>query len=427
VIRRAIAVVVEALRLSLRCFVVYVFVRSEHERSLRRAEAFADALDRLGGAFQKGGQFLSTRPDLLGAESRRALSRLCDRAVPLSERAAEHALAAALSAAQRSEIAHVDLQAFACGSVSQVHLARLRDGRLIALKLLRPDARRRFEADLALGRKGAAVLARLPQLGSVPVLAAFGQFSASLAGHLDLRLEASRQRSCRQHLAADRAVIVPALVDELCSERVIAMEYVAGAKRVDDPGLEPALRRAGLRGGLRVLYRMIFELGLVHCDFHPGNLLVAPAGRLVVLDFGYVAAVPPSARRQFTQFFLAIALDDAELATRVIVETANGRPPARTDGLERELAALLRSVHGLGPGEFQITGLVHRLFEIQRRQGIPGTPAFAMMILALVSYEGLLKLFEPTLDFQREAIPYLLGRAAAMRPEPAFSPSGPGP
>jgi len=157
-----------------------------------------------------------------------------------------------------------------------------------------------------------------------------------------------------------------------------------------------------------VLYRMIFEPGIVHCDFHPGNLLATASGDLVVLDFGYVATVPDETRRRFREFFLAIALADAELAARVIVETAEAGAPPDPAALEDDLHELLQRVHGASAAEFQVAGLVAGLFEIQRSHGIRGTPAFTTTILALVSYEGLLKLFEPSLDFQREAMPYVL-------------------
>lgn len=405
----------ETLRLVLRVGLAGLTARNDRERAARNGEAVADALERLGGSFQKCGQFLASRPDLLGEETRRALGRLCDRAEPLPEADARRALTAALSPAQRRQISYFDPLPIACGSVAQVHLVTLRDGRVIALKLLRPETRRRFQADLALARAGATVLGRLRRFRSVPVLAAFAQLSESLTAHLDLRLEAGYHRLFRERLSGDR-VIVPELAEDLCGERVLAMEYVSGAARVDDPSLQPGTRRAALRVGLHVLYRMIFELGVVHCDFHPGNLLVTPSGELVVLDFGYVATASGETQRQFRDFFLAIALEDAELAARVIVETADDGAPADPGGLERDLRRLLQDVHGLSAGEFQVAGLVLRLFEIQRSHGILATPAFTMMILALVSYEGLLKLFEPSLDFQREAMPHLVGSLELRSP-----------
>ena len=407
-IARAVRVGAEALRLLARVSLARIVVRDERERAARVGAELAASLERLGGAFHKGGQFLSTRPDLLGEELRRPLGRLCDRAEPPSPRVTEGALAAALTAAPRAEIAAVEPRPVACGSVAQVHLATLRDGRTVALKLLRPDAGRRFRADLALGRAGASLLARVPRLRSVPVRAGFDQLSASLAAHLDLPLEARRQRLLRERLRDEDGVVVPELEEDLCGERVLAMEYVPGAVRVDDPRLAPEARRRALRTGLRVLYRMIFELGIVHCDFHPGNLLATVSGELVVLDFGYVATVPDETRRRFREFFLAIALADDELAARVIVETAEAGAPPDPAALEDDLRELLQRVHGASAAEFQVAGLVARLFEIQRRHGIRGTPAFTTSILALVSYEGLLKLFEPSLDFQREAMPYVL-------------------
>jgi ubiquinone biosynthesis protein len=208
---------------------------------------------------------------------------------------------------------------------------------------------------------------------------------------------------------------VPYVLPELTSEGAIAMEYIADTLPIDDPELDPLVRARALRVGLRALYEMIFIQGFLHCDYHAGNLRVTSTGQLVLLDCGYVATLTSEARGLFGDFFLAIALNDAQLATRVTLALADTKAPCEVASLERELAGLIDAVHGIAPRDFQITEFVLSLFEIQHRHHLQPSADFTMAIMALLSYEGLLKTYVPELDFQREAMPYLVRAADEKR------------
>jgi ubiquinone biosynthesis protein len=376
----------------------------------------ARRLDALGGAYLKVGQVLSTRADLLSEGDRAALARLCDRTTPAPDDALD-ALRSA-SATIGELLVDVDARPLAAGSVAHVYRARRRDtGAPVAVKVLRPDARARFAADLAVIRGAARIAAHLPALRAIPVIDASRLLTDAVAAHLDLRVEAQRHRCFADASEAWSGVVVPRLHLELCGPRAIVMDLVEGARRIDDPALDPDTRRRAARAAVRALFAMLFGESHVHCDLHPGNLLVTRTGQLALIDFGYAVETSARDQRAFAELFLALALNDPEGVAEVIIRTAHRLPDGidRT-ALARDLAQPVGVASGSTAEAFSVARFVATLFAVQRRHRIAASSGFAMGILALVTIEGLLKQLTPTLDFQREAMPFVLARVGRALP-----------
>jgi predicted unusual protein kinase regulating ubiquinone biosynthesis (AarF/ABC1/UbiB family) len=101
------------------------------------------------------------------------------------------------------------------------------------------------------------------------------------------------------------------------AERVICMEFCDGLRRVTDPRVDDDQAQGAVLTGVRALYRMLFCDGLVHCDLHPGNMLVSPGGYCVILDAGLITEVEDRSRYLFARFVRAICSADATTASRV--------------------------------------------------------------------------------------------------------------
>jgi ubiquinone biosynthesis protein len=154
---------------------------------------------------------------------------------------------------------------------------------------------------------------------------------------------------------------------------------------------------------------MIFVDGLVHCDMHEGNLRFLPDGRAALIDFGFMAEMRAEDRVQFTRFFHALATRDARRCAGIVLGTAIHTPPGLDHGaFESAVARVIERASGASAGAFDVAGFVLDLFDVQRRHGVHGTPAFMMAIVSLLVLEGVTKEVDPALDFQREAYPYLL-------------------
>jgi ubiquinone biosynthesis protein len=374
----------------------------------------AELFEALGPSYVKLGQLLGTRRDLLSDDATYHLARLQDQLPPGPFHVVPRLFREELRTRLEAVFEELDPAPVASASIATVYRGRLRDGRAVAVKVRRPDVARRMEADLRLLRLGARLAARLPPLRAVPLQAAVDDLCACLERQLDFRAEAAASRRLRAALAAEPGLVVPALVDELCSASILTMEFVEGFRR--HPARSGQDRRAALRSAVRALYRMIFEEGCIHCDMHRGNLALLEGGRAALLDFGFVAETAPYARAKFAEFFLALATGDGARCARITREMAVSVPPGLAYGaFEAEIAALVERVSRVPASEFRVAGFVGRLFDIQARYGLRGTSAFVMPILALLVLEGTVKDEDPDLDFQREARPFVVPAAAVAR------------
>lgn len=364
-------------------------------------------LEQLGGAFPKIGQILSTRADLISEDLRVALSKLQDEVAPLPEVTTRKLLIASGIA---TSLELVDFTPVASATIAQVHKAKRRDtAQEVALKLIRPGVREKLIADCRIIRFFGRFIARLPSMSSIPVNEALADASKMLIQQTDFEHEKKNHQRLHALFSDGQSVIVPKLHEELCTADVLVMDFIPDMKKLSYPTLSDSKAREALTIGMRALYRMIFEEGFIHCDMHPGNVLVASDGRVVILDAGFMVALTEETRRSFAEFFLAIAFRDGSTAARIVRETAI-RLPASLDvpAFDQDITDLIQRVGGLRARDFQVAGFVGELFAIMRKHCIYGTSQFTLIILSLLVYEGVTKQRHPDLDFQQEAIPYLM-------------------
>ncbi len=398
------------------------FARRGRTRSRIIGRTLVELFTALGPTYIKLGQILSTRRDLFSEPVIRELERLQDRLPPIPFSVIPALFREEFGAELGDIFSEFEPHPIASASVASVYRGRLHDGRIVAVKVRRPGIESHFKVDLRLLRSLAGLLGHLPPLRYVPLRLAIDEFGACLERQHDFRLEAAANRRLRSAFVWEPRVLVPALVEELCSSSVLTMDFVEGlhgSRRRDDSA------REAITAALRALYQMIFVEGFVHCDLHQGNLHLLPGGRAVLIDFGFMAELARPERLKFAEFFYSMATNDGVRCAQIIKETAIFLPPDLAyEPFEKDIVALVGSVSGAKASEFQVAKFVIQLFDIQRRYRIIGATAFTMSIVSLLSFEGIANDVYPDLDFQREVIPFII--RASIRGtggEPSFVPS----
>lgn len=368
-------------------------------------QGLADACGRLGGAFTKIGQILSTRADLFPPAALEALAVLQDRVPP-----APYSSVRPIILGCRYPLEAVHETPIASGSIAQVHLAV--DGRTkrkVILKVKRPGITEQMLADVASFAFFAQLASKVPLFSHLPLAASAGQICKTLLAQTDFLAECVRQQEFANAFRDIENVRVANVIPEACDENLIVMEYLDGFVPLTSHPADHA-RVTACTTGLRALFRMLFEVGLIHGDMHGGNVLANGDGSQVgLLDFGYAIEISSQTRRHFANFFLAIARANGGKAAAVLRETALRLPePFDPDAFEADVRRLVEDSAGKRADQFQVTRFGVELFRIQRRHGVFGSADFTLPILALLAYEGLVKTVAPRLDFQKEAVPYIL-------------------
>ncbi|MGO9265404.1 MAG: ABC1 kinase family protein [Candidatus Binataceae bacterium] len=275
-------------------------------QDLRAARALFRTSIRLEGLLIKAGQFIATRADILPAEWVDTLSGLHDRVPPrpfaLIRATVERELGRPLTAT----FAEFKPEPLAAASLAQVHEARTHDGRRCAVKVQYPGIEGIVRTDLRNLMLTLRVLARLEPDFDFQVIAR--EILKYIPMELDFVNEARNCETVRRNFAARPDVVVPRVYHELSSRRVLTMELVEGVKVTDLAALAAAGidKHAIAQKLIEIFTQMILRDGFFHADPHPGNLLVQPGPRIVLLDFGLAKDFPPAFRDAMVRLTFAI-------------------------------------------------------------------------------------------------------------------------
>lgn len=415
-------VVLHAMRFS--AHGAYLLVRRRREQcGPLFGESMAQLCEALGPTFIKAGQILSSRPDLLPASVVTPLVRLQDRIAPFDGTRIPRIIETAFGRPLNELFDSFDLTPVASASIAQVHRARLKDGRDVAVKIRRPGVSRRVENDLRLFAFMAKVLSALPGMSTVPLTELVSDIGIPIRQQLDLHLEAINNRLFRQHFAAIEHIKMPALVEHLCVENVLTMEYLDGMQRVDAAKFTAQERKTAALAGLRALYKMIFTDGFIHADMHPGNVFIREWGEFVILDMGLVARLDDADQRDFVDFFFGLVNNQGRECARIVYENATYR--ARNcdrEAFEAAMVELIGRHSALKSHEFEVAHFVYQLIETQRRFKIRGSTKFMMTILSMVVFDGICKQLYPECEFQQEARGFLISARYRRKPTGKNSP-----
>ena len=287
----------------------------QHQRGAARVLETAASL---GGALIKACQFASTRPDLLPPTYIRALAQLQDRlpSRPWSEM--EGLITRELGRSPQDVFAEIEREPVAAASIAQVHRARLHDGRQVAVKIQYPDITSLVATDMAVMEKAVAAIARLaPAIQLQPI---FDYLKETLPMELDFKHEAAAMTDLRTAFGHRNDVLISTPILELSTEHLLVMDFIDGIKITD----REALVNAGISPHavaqlLNDLYAdQMLHLGILHGDPHPGNLLVQPGPRLVLLDHGLTVPLTPSLVDSLRRMVQSLTTGDFDELTKAL-------------------------------------------------------------------------------------------------------------
>jgi len=386
-----------------------VALRGRDDATARAAgRALVGFCTRLGATFIKIGQLASTRADLLPRRLVDELTALQDRVPAFAFNAVRQTIEADFGLPLEALFARFEVEPVAAASVAQVHRAALRDGGdVVAVKVRRPDIIGKVRLDrailLALARAGERLV---PSLRLVSLEMAVRAFCDAVEEQLHFTQEAANNARFTANFAADPDVEFPRLYPAACSDAVLTMAFVDGVREAELEAHAIDVRRV-VEAGMRCVCRMIFSHGFVHADLHAGNLRFFAPHRVVLLDLGLVGRLDDEDRVRTAQTLFAFASGDGRTVARLFYDNAPYVGTKDYDAYEREVVALVESLHRRGLGSVQVTVEIGRIFDVLRRHKIHARSHMTMVNLALMAAEGLGKRLAPDLSLTDEALPYL--------------------
>jgi ubiquinone biosynthesis protein len=335
---------------------------SERGRHLR------ELLDELGPTFVKFGQLLSTRPDVVPPDIILELQRLQDSVTPFPYADVERVVEEDLGLSIERLFVEFDPVPVAAASIGQVHRAILPNGRVVAVKVQRPEAPRQIEADLALLYQAARLAKeRVRALDFVDVRQVVDEFARSIRHELDYRLEGHNAEQFRRQFAGHPHVLIPRVFWSYTRARVLTLEYLEGTK------LSELDRNAYTADELRKLaylitetwMTMIFRNGFFHGDPHPANVFVMDHHEQIgLVDFGQVGKLTEDDMSKLTRLFIDAAQERVDGLPRRLAELGVRYPKEREDQFAAELRELYYRYYGATLAEIDPLQVIREAFEL---------------------------------------------------------------
>ena len=379
-------------------------------RGAKEGPRLSRALTRLGPAYLKLGQFLATRPDVVGVTLARDLENLQDRLPPFSQEEAEAAVAASLGCPIKDTFVSFS-SPVAAASIAQVHRGEvLREGvrQPVAVKVLRPNVAARFQRDLSdfffVARKAEAFSAEARRLRLVEVI---NTLSRSVAMEMDLRLEAAAASEMAENTRDDPDFRIPEVDWNRTTHNVLTMEWVDGIALNDHARLReakvdlPDLGRKVIQSFLRHALRD----GFFHADMHPGNLFLDDAGRLVAVDFGIMGRLGLGERRVLAEILLGFITRDYRRVAEVHFEAGYVPSHHSVENFAQAVRAIGEPIHNRTAEEISMAKLLTLLLEVTGLFDMRTRPELILLQKTMVVVEGVARAFDPKLDMWKTADP----------------------
>ncbi len=293
-------------------------------------EDLARDLERMGPTFIKLGQILSSRADLLPEPYLKALARLQDNVEPFPFEVVEKLVQTELGVRMSKAFSEFDPKPIAAASLGQVHRAKLRDGREVAVKVQRPDIRKQISEDLQVLEEIAGFADEHTDIGRRHrFLEILEEFRRTIVEELDYTREASNLVAVGKNLREFPHIVVTQPVMDYTTRAVLTMDFLSGQKIT---AMSPVTRLDYDGGALadelfRAYLKQILVDGIFHADPHPGNVFLTEDKKIGLLDLGMVGRITPAMQESLIKLLLAISegrADDAATVAIGISETDEG-------------------------------------------------------------------------------------------------------
>ncbi|KQT88831.1 2-polyprenylphenol 6-hydroxylase [Methylobacterium sp. Leaf466] len=369
------------------------------------------ALTRLGPSYVKVGQFLATRPDIVGMDAARDLEQLQDRVPPFPQDVAERVVVAAFGKPIRELFVSFSAP-IAAASIAQVHKAHVLDAdgtqRAVAVKIMRPGVREGFQRDLDVMRFIARVVHALsPKAERLRPREVVEILARSVMMEMDFRLEAAAMSELADNTKGDPDFRVPRPDWELTGRDVLTSEWIEGIRLNDRAAIVAAGHDPAALGRtvIQSFLRQAIRDGFFHADMHPGNLFVDPDGVLVAVDFGIMGRLGQRERRFLAEILLGFILRDYRRVAQVHFEAGYVPSHHSVDDFAQAIRAIGEPIHQRKADEISMAKVLTLLFDITALFDMRTRTELVMLQKTMVVVEGVARSLDPKLDMWTGAEP----------------------
>ncbi|KGG14499.1 MULTISPECIES: ABC1 kinase family protein [unclassified Prochlorococcus] len=384
----------------------------DEKKTRERAKEFTNLLVKLGPAFIKAGQALSTRPDVVPQLVLEELSQLQDQLPGFDSELALKCIKEDLGKTHEEIYKYFEEEPISAASLGQVHQAILHTGEKVAVKIQRPGLREQITLDLYIVRNIAIWSKKYVWFIKSDLVGLIDELGRRVFEEMDYINEANNAEKFANLHKHNKNITVPKIYKAFTSKRILTMEWIEGVKltkleNINKLGIDP---NKMIEIGVNCSLQQLLEHGFFHADPHPGNILALEDGRLCYLDFGMMSEVSDEARTGLIQAVVHLVNRNFKKLSEDFVELGFLKENINLEPIVPAFEKVFESTLDKGVSTMDFKSVTDDMSGLMYRFPFQLPPYYALIIRSLITLEGIALSVDPEFKILGVAYPYFARR-----------------
>ncbi len=388
--------------------IVSVSIKHGLKKGINNPEQLKCTLEELGPTFVKIGQILSTRPDILPSEYIVELQKLQDDVKPEKHDVIVDVIESELGKPIDEIFPNFDRTPIASASLAQVHLAQLKTGEKVVVKVQRPNVKEKMTTDISILKKLAPVINLTPTGSAMDAREVVEELANATEKELDFDNERENIKKFSENNIDVKFILCPSVYEEYCTNKIIVMDYIEGIK-IDDID---KLKKEGydlqdLATKLTYNYfKQVFEDGFFHADPHPGNILIHDK-KIGYIDFGLMGQLDSSLKKKFNEFLEGVVDRDISTMSKSILKIGIKKGPMDMKKLSNDIEVMYEQYIEESLYDFDLPQIMEEVLKVCKGNNIHMPKDITLLIKGLMTIQGVIAKLDKELNIMDVAIPYM--------------------
>ena len=386
--------------------------KNEINFNMDEGKKLSNSLQSMGTTFIKLGQFLATRPDIIGDELSKQLENLQDRLPAFSLTEAKVIIKKDLGEETFNSIINLS-EPVAAASIAQVHKAQINDNGIIkdvAIKILRPKIKRIFNDEIdALILFAFIVESLIKKTKRLKLIEVVFLLKEITNLEMDLRFEAAAANEYSENTKNDNGFKVPQIYWNYTNENVMTLDWVEGVSIRETE----ALQKKGLDTNkiasdiIQHFLRHAVRDGFFHADMHQGNIFIDNNGQIIPIDFGIMGRLDKLSKRFLAEILFGFIQRDYKKVAEVHLLAGLVPKEVLVDDLAQALRSIGEPIFGQTVKDISGGKLLKQLFDVTEKFNMQTQPQLLMLQKTMVVVEGVARKLNPNTNIWETSKPVL--------------------
>ena len=388
------------------------FSKNNDFQSMKDEERLCKSIENMGPTFIKLGQFLATRPDIIGEDLSNQLEKLQDKVPPFPSYLAKEKIKKNLGSALFQSIINLS-EPVAAASIAQVHKAQINDNGVlkdVAIKVLRPNIKKIFNDEIDALMLFAYIVENIIKKTKRLKLVEVVFLLKEITNHeMDLRFEAAAANEFSENTKNDLGFNVPKIYWNFTSEEVLTLDWIEGISIREKMELENNKINVNKLSSdiIQHFLRHAVRDGFFHADMHQGNLFINNTGQIVTIDFGIMGRIDKLNRKYLAEILYGFIQRDYKKVAEVHIMAGLVPQTVQVEELSQALRSIGEPIFGQAVKDISGGKLLKQLFEITEKFNMQTQPQLLLLQKTMVVVEGVARKLNPSTNIWDTSKPVL--------------------